>query len=95
MKTPLWAPSEEWKTQANLTRFMAKVNRKYNLAINSYAELYRWSIESIPDFWATMWEFADVRASQRYTRIVDDLTKFPGAKWFEGARLNFAENLLR
>ncbi|MEW5718127.1 MAG: acetoacetate--CoA ligase [Chloroflexota bacterium] len=95
MKTPLWAPSDEWKQQANITRFVARVNQKYNLAINSYAELHRWTVESIPEFWATMWEFAEIRASQPHTRVVDDLTRFPGAEWFQGARLNFAENLLR
>ncbi len=95
MKTPLWVPSEEWRKHANLTRFVALVNQKYNLAINAYPELYRWSVEHLADFWATLWEFAEIRASQPYTRVVDDLARFPGAKWFEGARLNFAENLLR
>ncbi|MCD6306542.1 MAG: acetoacetate--CoA ligase, partial [Deltaproteobacteria bacterium] len=47
------------------------------------------------DFWASMWEFADIKASKPYTRVVNDLTKMPGARWFEGAELNFAENLLR
>ena len=42
-----------------------------------------------------MWDFAEIKYSQRYDRVVDDLTKFPGARWFPGARLNFAENLLR
>ncbi|MEE8419922.1 MAG: acetoacetate--CoA ligase, partial [Dehalococcoidales bacterium] len=49
----------------------------------------------IPDFWAAMWDFAEIRASRPYDRVVDDLAEFPGAKWFEGARLNFAQNLLR
>ena len=42
-----------------------------------------------------MWEFADIKASRPYDRVVDDLKVFPGTKWFPGARLNFAENLLR
>ncbi|HID30920.1 MAG TPA: acetoacetate--CoA ligase, partial [Desulfobacterales bacterium] len=60
-----------------------------------YHSLYEWSIENILDFWAAMWEFAEIKASQPYTEVVDDLTKMPGAKWFSGAQLNFAENLLR
>lgn len=95
MKEPLWEPSEERKNRANITRFIGLVNEKYGLEINSYAQLYNWSVENIPDFWATMWEFGEVKASQGYTEVVDDLGKFPGAKWFGGARLNFAENLLR
>ena len=51
--------------------------------------------KAIPDFWARLWEFADIKASRGYDQVVDDVRKMPGAKWFSGARLNFAENLLR
>jgi acetoacetyl-CoA synthetase len=95
MRTPLWTPSQERKQQANITRFMNEVNARHQLNLASYPELYQWSIEDIPDFWAAVWDFAEIKASQRYDEVVDDLTKFPGAKWFPGARLNFAENLLR
>ncbi len=95
MKKPLWVPSEERKKQANITRFMEMVNERYGLEITGYSQLYNWSIENIPDFWACMWDFAGIKASRGYDRVVDDLAKFPGAKWFPGARLNFAENLLR
>lgn len=95
MKTPLWIPSEERKRNANITRFGAVVNRRFGLSICNYPELYQWSIENIAAFWETLWEFAKIRSSQRYTHVVDDLNKFPGAQWFVGARLNFAENLLR
>ncbi|MFQ5999620.1 MAG: acetyl-coenzyme A synthetase N-terminal domain-containing protein, partial [Candidatus Bathyarchaeia archaeon] len=91
----LWQPSEERIKQANMTRFIDFVNKKYGLEINSYAQLYKWSIENIPDFWAAMWEFGGIKASRGYDKVVDDLSKFPGARWFIGARLNFAENLLR
>ncbi len=95
MEKPLWEPSEERKNRANITRFIGVVNEKYGLEIDSYTQLWNWSIESIPDFWATMWEFGEIKASRGYDEVVDDLSKFPGAKWFGGARLNFAENLLR
>ncbi len=95
MKKPLWEPSEERKKQANITRFIGLVNEKYDLEIEEYHELWNWSVENIPDFWATMWEFGEIKASRGYDEVVDDLNKFPGAKWFSGARLNFAENLLR
>ncbi|MGD2177344.1 MAG: acetoacetate--CoA ligase [Anaerolineae bacterium] len=95
MKEPLWEPSEERKSQANLTRFIRFVNEEYGLGIESYFQLHSWSVEDIPDFWAAMWDFGQIRASLTYAGVVDDLSKFPGAKWFAGARLNFAENLLR
>jgi len=95
MRKPLWMPSEERITQANVTRFISTVNEKHGTEINSYNELYKWSIQKMPDFWSAMWEFGNIRASMKYSLVVDDLDKFPGAKWFVGARLNFAENLLR
>ncbi len=76
-------------------RFMGLINEKYNQNFTEYDPLYQWSIENIPDFWAAMWEFADIKASKPYDQVIDDVTKMPGAKWFSGARLNFAENLLR
>ena len=95
MRTPLWTPSEERKRQANITRFMDRINAQQRLNLKSSPELYQWSVENIPDFWAAMWDFAEMRASKHYEQVVDDLRKFPGARWFPGARLNFAENLLR
>jgi len=91
----LWAPSEEVKKAANMTRFMNFVNRKHNRKFSSYDDIYEWSIENITDFWAAFWDFVPVKASRKYDQVVDDLTKFPGAKWFNGARLNFAENLMQ
>jgi len=78
-----------------MTRFIDFVNDRYALKITSYNELYDWSIERIGDFWAAMWEFAGIKASRGYDTVVDDLSRFPGARWFVGARLNVAENLLR
>ncbi|NWF91723.1 MAG: acetoacetate--CoA ligase [Syntrophaceae bacterium] len=94
-KKPLWVPSKEQVKNANMTRFMEFVNRRYGKDFKSYHDLYQWSIDRIPDFWAAMWDFAGIKASKGYDEVVDDLRKFPGARWFLGARLNFAENLLR
>lgn len=90
----LWIPSEERRKQANATRFTAFVNDRYGLTIDSYASLHRWSVERIPEFWSAVWDFVQIRSSHPYDQVVDDLARFPGAKWFAGARLNFAENLL-
>jgi len=95
MKKALWKPSEERIKQANVTRFIEYVNKKQGKKMGSYFDLCQWSMDQIPDFWARLWEFADIKASRGYDRVVDHFDKFPGANWFPGARLNFAENLLR
>jgi len=91
----LWEPSAERKRNANITKFVDLVNKRYQENFHSYEELYDWSIDHIPDFWACMWDFAEIKASKNYEIVVDDVSKMPGAKWFIGAKLNFAENLLR
>lgn len=94
-KKPLWTPSEDRVKNANIMRFIEFVNRAYGKKLRTYRELYQWSVDSIPDFWAAVWDFVGVKASKKYDQVVDDLKKFPGAGWFVGAKLNFAENLLR
>ncbi len=74
---------------------MQTVNKKFGEDFQEYGALYDWSVDNIPEFWASMWEFAGIKASRPYNEIIDDVTKMPGAKWFSGAELNFAENLLR
>jgi len=92
---PLWTPSEDRIREANLTNFLAFVNQKYRLKIKSYPELHRWSVDEVSNFWSAIWDYTGIVCSRRFDTVVDDLVKFPGAKWFSGARLNFAENLLR
>ncbi len=91
----LWKPSEERIKSTNMYRFMNFINEKFNRDFTEYEPLYKWSVENIPEFWASMWEFVDIKHSQKYDEVVDDPYKMPGAKWFSGAKLNFAENLLR
>jgi acetoacetyl-CoA synthetase len=91
----LWKPSEEQIKSSNMYRFMNVVNDKYQQNFSEFEPLYKWSIENIADFWETFWEFADIIASKPYEQVIDDVTKMPGARWFSGARLNYAQNLLR
>ncbi len=95
MSKLLWEPSEEQIKNANMTKFIDFVNIRYGQNFENYFELYDWSIENIPEFWESMWDFGEIVASKRFETVVDDLKKFPGAKWFVGAILNYAENLLR
>ncbi len=95
MSRLLWSPSQEQIESSNMYQFMNRVNETYHQQFQDYPALYNWSVNNIPEFWTLMWNIADIRCSKSYDRVVDDLHKMPGAKWFPGARLNFAENLLR
>jgi len=75
--------------------FMTVINQKYQQNFQSYQELWKWSVENISDFWAEMWDFAGIIASKKADQLIDNVNHMPGNKWFTGARLNFAENLLR
>ncbi len=90
----LWEPSPEQLQKSNMYDFLTKVNEKYHKNFTDYHELWQWSVENIQDFWAQMWAYAGIVASKAYDEVIDEV-KMPGAKWFSGARLNFAENLLR
>ncbi len=92
---PLWKPSQERVDNANITRFIKIVNDKYNLEIKHYSELYQWSVTNRADFWAEVWDFGGVIASNPWEKVLEDSPSMIGAKWFLGARLNFSENLLR
>jgi acetoacetyl-CoA synthetase len=78
-----------------MTRFATFAGERCARRFDSYEELYRWSVDDIPAFWAAAWDFLGIQASAPYTAAVDDLSRFPGAAWFPGARLNMAQNLLR
>ncbi|MBQ4425305.1 MAG: acetoacetate--CoA ligase [Lachnospiraceae bacterium] len=95
MQKLLWKPSEEVKNGCRMADFMRFVNRRCGKEFREYRELYQWSVEDIPAFWAAAWDYFDVICSRPYDTVVDDLSRFPGAKWFVGAKLNYAENILR
>jgi acetoacetyl-CoA synthetase len=91
----MWTPSPEHVQEAQLTQFRHGINARYGVSLNSYEDLYQWSLEYTAEFWSEVWAFGGIMATTPATEVVDDLTKMPGAKWFKGAHLNFAENLLR
>ena len=93
MTQPLWTPSEKRVRDANLTAFIEYVNREKGLGLAGYDQLYEWSVAEVADFWEMMWKFAGIRHTEPYSSVLDD-PKMPGARWFEGAKLNFAENML-
>ena len=95
MTLPLWTPSKQVIEHANLTRFLEQVRRQCGPDVKDYPELYRWSVEHPQRFWPQVWAFCGIQASQTWDQVLVDGHKMPGAQWFTGARLNFAENLLR
>jgi acetoacetyl-CoA synthetase len=92
---PMWTPSPERISRANLTRFIRDVERRWNVRIPDYQALWTVSIERPEQFWQSMWDFGGVVAETRGDRVVDGLDRMPGARFFPDARLNFAENQLR
>ena len=90
----MWVPHADLVKTAQMTRFRLSVNQKYGLNLKNYGDLYNWSIESGPDFWSEVWAFGEIISSKPPKEVIDDLTKMPGARWFRGSRLNYAENLL-
>jgi acetoacetyl-CoA synthetase len=91
----LWRPSETRVADANLTRFIRCLNARRGLRLRDYTELYAWSLSSAPEFWTELARFADVRADWGSGPPIENPTAMPGARFFTGTRLNFAENLLR
>ncbi|MCA1784574.1 MAG: acetoacetate--CoA ligase, partial [Desulfobacteraceae bacterium] len=95
MPKKLWEPSEDRIRSTNMYRFMTIVNEKFNKNLTDYSQLWEWSVENLEDFWATAWDFLDIKASVPYEKVIQDKDKMPGAKFFAGSKLNFAQNLLR
>tara|TARA_R110002110_G_scaffold86743_2_gene226293 strand:+ start:680 stop:2674 length:1995 start_codon:yes stop_codon:yes gene_type:complete len=92
--TPLWEPSLASIAASNMSAFMALANERHGLALSAYEELHAWSVACPALFWDMVWDYAGVIGEKGATVLVDE-THMPGASFFPGARLNFAENLLR
>jgi acetoacetyl-CoA synthetase len=76
-----------------MARFMAWAGEREGRRFETYEQLWRWSVDELESFWAAIWEFCGVLASKPYERVLGS-HEMPGTVWFQGAELNFAENLL-
>src|SRR6202035_5679840 len=92
-QAPLWTPTVETVDNARMTAFMAWAAERHGRKFADYSELWTWSVTEVEQFWGDIWEYCGVRASVPYERVLAR-REMPGARWFEGARLNYAENLL-
>jgi Acetyl-coenzyme A synthetase N-terminus len=90
----LWTPSAERVNKSHVTAFVRWLARERGLAFTGYAELWRWSVDDLEAFWQAIWDYFGVQSSAPYERVLAD-RRMPGAKWFPGARLNYAQHALR
>jgi len=92
-QAPLWKPSAERQKRTEMWRFMLWAAERRGRPFADYEELWRWSVDELEDFWGSIWEYFGVRASRPPERVLASRS-MPGASWFQGAELNYAENML-
>ncbi|MGC2670296.1 MAG: acetoacetate--CoA ligase [Candidatus Acidiferrum sp.] len=90
----LWTPSAAQVEDANVTRFAKWLARERGLQFVSYEAMWKWSVTELDDFWQAIWDYFRVESSAPHTRVLGKRT-MPGAEWFPGARLNYAQHVLR
>jgi acetoacetyl-CoA synthetase len=90
----VWTPSEERIASATITRYRGWLNDTRGLRLEDYGDLWQWSVDELQAFWASIWEFFEVEASEPYERVLTS-REMPGATWFPGARLSYAEHVFR
>lgn len=92
--TLLWQPSEAFKEQTTITRYLRWLERERGLRFASYHQLWQWSVTDLEGFWSSIWDFFGVIASHPYDAVLGD-RRMPGTQWFPGARLNYAEHTFK
>jgi acetoacetyl-CoA synthetase len=90
----LWEPGSARIERATITRYARWLAETRGVETSCYQDLWRWSTTELETFWASIWEFFDVQASEPYERVLASRA-MPGAEWFHGARLNYAEHVFR
>ena len=90
----LWTPGPEQVAGANLTTFTGWLGRERGLHFDGYQALWRWSVTDLEGFWQAVWDYFGIAASTPPARVLGRRA-MPGAQWFPGARLNYAEHVLR
>jgi acetoacetyl-CoA synthetase len=91
---PLWRPTAEAVADSGLTAYSDWLRSERNLDFEDYDQLWRWSTSEPEQFWQTIWDYFEVISSGSYERVLDS-RDMPGATWFEGSELNYAEHIFR
>jgi acetoacetyl-CoA synthetase len=89
-----WTPRPEWLAETNMVALMRWLEGESGLKFADYHALWRWSVDHLDDFWAAMWDYFAIDASAPYQRVLGR-REMPGAEWFPGARLNYAQHVMR
>ncbi len=87
----LWRPGNEVQQAANLTHYMDWLAEQRGRRFATYQELWQWSVEDLAGFWGSLWAYFDVVAAEQPTTVLGQ-REMPGAQWFPGAKLNYAQN---
>jgi len=95
MSNPLWRPEKTRAAQTTLGAFSGWMASRAGKSFADYDDLHRYSTQSAAEFWSALWDFTGVLGDKGDPPFLADAGKMPGARFFPGARLNFAENLLR
>jgi acetoacetyl-CoA synthetase len=90
----LWTPSREWIEGTHMVHYMNWLKGNKDRDFKDYASLWQWSVEELEAFWESIWEYFQVDASSPYTQVLGR-KEMPGAEWFPGAKLNYAQHMLR
>ena len=90
----LWEPTEEFIESAEMTRFMRWLGAERGIELEGYEQLWRWSVDDLEAFWASIWDYFSVEAEQPYERVLGS-REMPGTEWFPGARLSYAQHIFR
>ncbi len=90
----LWRPGDEFKRQSNITAFMDWLKARYGHEFSDYDALWNWSVADIERFWQCLWDYFELESSTPYDRVLES-REMPGAKWFPGARINYAREILK
>ena len=88
----LWEPSAELVENARMTEYLRWLEAERGVALDGYDDLWRWSVEDLEGFWASIWDFFGVQADGGYDRVLAS-REMPGAEWFSGTRINYAEHV--
>ena len=91
---PTWRPSAEVVARARITDYVRYLRDHAGRDFRDYASLWQWSVDDLPGFWASIWQYFDLRASATFTKVLGKRT-MPGAEWFPGARLNYVDQVFR
>jgi acetoacetyl-CoA synthetase len=90
----LWTPSEEWIAGTNLAAFISWLAAERGRDFDDYQALWRWSVDDLAGFWQAIWDYSRVEASVPPQQVLSRRA-MPGAEWFPGAMLNYAQHVLR